>query len=41
MELTSVSVELEKNFSHFPRQYFALRKILKQLIGEWFPEGNW
>ncbi|XP_060045384.1 E3 ubiquitin-protein ligase TRIM39 isoform X4 [Erinaceus europaeus] len=33
MEVTSVSIELEKNFSSFPRQYFALRKILKQLIG--------
>ncbi|XP_073894699.1 E3 ubiquitin-protein ligase TRIM39 isoform X2 [Macaca fascicularis] len=32
MEVTSVSIELEKNFSNFPRQYFALRKILKQLI---------
>lgn len=34
MEVTSVSIELEKNFSHFPRQYFALRKILKQLIAD-------
>ncbi|KAK2490888.1 hypothetical protein MC885_016305 [Smutsia gigantea] len=34
MEVTSVSIELEKNFSNFPRQYFALRKILKQLIGD-------
>lgn len=41
MEVTSVSIELEKNFSSFPRQYFALRKILKQLIGELFPGGNW
>ncbi|XP_027244401.1 E3 ubiquitin-protein ligase TRIM39 isoform X2 [Cricetulus griseus] len=32
MEVTTVSIELEKNFSNFPRQYFALRKILKQLI---------
>lgn len=39
MEVTSVSIELEKNFSNFPRQYFALRKILKQLIGELFPKG--
>lgn len=38
MEVTSVSIELEKNFSNFPRQYFALRKILKQLIGELFPK---
>lgn len=41
MEVTSVSIELEKNFSNFPRQYFALRKILKQLIGELFPKGYW
>ncbi|KAL4838030.1 hypothetical protein H8958_018754 [Nasalis larvatus] len=34
MEVTSVSIELEKNFSNFPRQYFALRKILKQLIAD-------
>ncbi|XP_058141473.1 E3 ubiquitin-protein ligase TRIM39 isoform X1 [Dasypus novemcinctus] len=34
MEVTSVPIELEKNFSHFPRQYFALRKILKQLIAD-------
>lgn len=40
MEVTSVSIQLEKNFSSFPRQYFALRKILKQLIGELFPKGK-
>lgn len=40
MEVTSVSIQLEKNFSNFPRQYFALRKILKQLIGELFPKGK-
>ncbi|KAI5939198.1 E3 ubiquitin-protein ligase TRIM39 [Manis javanica] len=34
MEVTSVSIELEKNFHNFPRQYFALRKILKQLIAD-------
>ncbi|XP_027244400.1 E3 ubiquitin-protein ligase TRIM39 isoform X1 [Cricetulus griseus] len=34
MEVTTVSIELEKNFSNFPRQYFALRKILKQLIAD-------
>ncbi|XP_042539997.1 E3 ubiquitin-protein ligase TRIM39 isoform X3 [Dipodomys spectabilis] len=34
MAVTSVSIELKKNFSHFPRQYFALRKILKQLIAD-------
>ncbi|XP_036284854.1 E3 ubiquitin-protein ligase TRIM39 isoform X2 [Pipistrellus kuhlii] len=34
MEVTSVSIQLEKNFSNFPRQYFALRKILKQLIAD-------
>uniref|UniRef100_A0A7N4PHG4 E3 ubiquitin-protein ligase TRIM39 n=1 Tax=Sarcophilus harrisii TaxID=9305 RepID=A0A7N4PHG4_SARHA len=34
MEVTSVSIELEKNFSSFPRQYFALRKILKQLMAD-------
>ncbi|XP_059558196.1 E3 ubiquitin-protein ligase TRIM39 isoform X1 [Myotis daubentonii] len=34
MEVTSVSIQLEKNFSSFPRQYFALRKILKQLIAD-------
>lgn len=35
-----MSIQLEKNFSSFPRQYFALRKILKQLIGELFPKGK-
>ncbi|XP_019334333.1 E3 ubiquitin-protein ligase TRIM39 isoform X2 [Alligator mississippiensis] len=34
MELASVPIELEKNFCSFPRQYFALRKIIKRLIGD-------
>uniref|UniRef100_G1KL65 E3 ubiquitin-protein ligase TRIM39 n=1 Tax=Anolis carolinensis TaxID=28377 RepID=G1KL65_ANOCA len=29
-----VSIELEKNFCNFPRQYFVLRKILKKLTGD-------
>ncbi|XP_060231049.1 E3 ubiquitin-protein ligase TRIM39-like isoform X2 [Meriones unguiculatus] len=32
MEVTSVSTELEKTFSNFPYQYFALRRILKHLF---------
>ncbi|XP_075411412.1 E3 ubiquitin-protein ligase TRIM39 isoform X2 [Tenrec ecaudatus] len=34
MEVTAVSIQLEKNFSNFPRQYFALRKILKQFVAD-------
>ncbi|XP_060615323.1 E3 ubiquitin-protein ligase TRIM39 [Anolis sagrei] len=29
-----VSIELEKNFCNFPRQFFVLRKILKKLTGD-------
>ncbi|XP_042310983.1 E3 ubiquitin-protein ligase TRIM39-like [Sceloporus undulatus] len=32
-EPSSVSIELEKNFCNFPRQYFILRKIIKKLTG--------
>ncbi|XP_061475059.1 E3 ubiquitin-protein ligase TRIM39 isoform X5 [Rhineura floridana] len=32
-ELNLVSIELEKNFCNFPRQYFVLRKIIKRLTG--------
>uniref|UniRef100_A0A670ZF24 B30.2/SPRY domain-containing protein n=1 Tax=Pseudonaja textilis TaxID=8673 RepID=A0A670ZF24_PSETE len=31
---SQVSIELEKNFYSFPRQYFVLRKIIKSLTGE-------
>ncbi|XP_010013904.1 PREDICTED: E3 ubiquitin-protein ligase TRIM39-like, partial [Nestor notabilis] len=30
----SISIELEKNFCCFPRQYFTLRKLTRRLIGE-------
>ncbi|XP_069738069.1 E3 ubiquitin-protein ligase TRIM39 [Phaenicophaeus curvirostris] len=30
----SVAIELEKNFSSFPRQYFTLRKISRRLLAE-------
>ncbi|XP_014804731.1 PREDICTED: E3 ubiquitin-protein ligase TRIM39-like [Calidris pugnax] len=30
----SVPIELEKNFSIFPRQYFTLRKITRRLLGD-------
>lgn len=33
-EPTSVPSELEKNFGSFPRQYFALRKITRRLLGD-------
>ncbi|XP_039217071.1 E3 ubiquitin-protein ligase TRIM39-like isoform X2 [Crotalus tigris] len=33
-ESSQVSVELEKNFYNFPRQYFVLRKIIKRLTGD-------
>ncbi|XP_060095212.1 E3 ubiquitin-protein ligase TRIM39-like [Heteronotia binoei] len=29
-----ISIELEKNFCNFPRQYFILRKIIKGLTGD-------
>ncbi|KAH0630390.1 hypothetical protein JD844_013376 [Phrynosoma platyrhinos] len=38
-ELSPVSIELEKNFCNFPRQYFVLRKIIKKLTGV-FNEGD-
>lgn len=31
---TLISIELEKNFCNFPRQYFVLRKIIKRLTGD-------
>ncbi|XP_026580241.1 E3 ubiquitin-protein ligase TRIM39-like [Pseudonaja textilis] len=31
---SQVSIELEKNFYSFPRQYFVLRKIIKSLTGD-------
>ncbi|XP_048347976.1 E3 ubiquitin-protein ligase TRIM39-like [Sphaerodactylus townsendi] len=33
-EPTLISIELEKNFCNFPRQYFILRKIIKRLTGD-------
>lgn len=33
-EPVSVPSELEKNFGGFPRQYFALRKITRRLLGD-------
>ncbi|XP_053234519.1 E3 ubiquitin-protein ligase TRIM39 isoform X1 [Podarcis raffonei] len=33
-KLNLVSIELEKNFCNFPRQYFVLRKIIKRLTGD-------
>lgn len=33
-EPASVPSELEKNFGGFPRQYFALRKIARRLLGD-------